>query len=360
MKTLFVNAIVDGKVCSILCNNGKIEKIGELVTECENTVDLKQNKVYAGLVDVHTHGNMGYDTMDIPCHLNEISKYLAKWGVTSFLPTTMTMDFELIKKVVNIDIPKTDGAEVLGFHLEGPYIAESRRGAQNKEYIRNPDISEFETLKNIKMVTIAPETQGAMEFVEKCKAAVSLGHTDADYETCVQAMEKGAVCLTHTFNAMTPMTHLKPGPVGAAIEKNCYVQVICDGVHIHKTVVNMLYRTFGKERMVLISDSMNGAGLSDGIYEFGGQKVNISGGVARTLEGTVAGSTSNLFCCVKKAIEFGIPQKDAFEMASLTPARLLGLQNKGMLKQGMDCDFVAVDEDLNVVMTVIGGKIIKN
>ena len=352
MTQLYKNALVDGKITDILCVDGKIEKMGKI---CGNGIDLEGKKVYAGLVDVHTHGNMGHDTMDGK-YLPEIAEYLAQWGITSFLPTTMTMDFELIKSVVNTDLPKTDGAQILGFHLEGPYIAESRRGAQNINYIRKPDIGEFETLHNIRMVTIAPETEGALEFIEKCGTVVSLGHTDADYDTSISAIEKGASCLTHTFNAMTPMHHVNPGPVGAAIEKNIYVQVICDGVHIHKSVINMLYRTFGKERMVLISDSMNGAGLDEGIYEFGGQKVRICDGVARTLDGVVAGSTSNLFKCVKKAVEFGIPEKDAFEMASLTPASLIGEKTKGKLEQGYDADFVAVDEDFNPVMTVIGGK----
>lgn len=283
MKKIYKNLNLDGKTCDLSVVDGKIAEIGKIN---EEGIDLHGQKVYSGLVDVHTHGNMGNDTMDGD-KLHEISEYLAKWGVTSFLPTTMTMDFELIKTVVNIEIPKTKGAEILGFHLEGPYIAESRRGAQNINFIRKPSLEEFKSLKNIRMVTIAPETQGAMEFIEGCDAVVSLGHTDADYETCIEAVEKGANCLTHTFNAMTPMHHVKPGPVGAAIEKNIYVQVICDGTHIHKSVINMLYRTFGKERMVLISDSMNAAGLSDGIYEFGGQKVRIQDNVARTLDGVV-------------------------------------------------------------------------
>ena len=353
MKKIYKNLKLDGVVTDLLVVDGKIAEIGKFDDE---GTDLGGNKVYAGLVDVHTHGNMGNDTMD-GNKLHEISEYLAKWGVTSFLPTTMTMGFDLIQSVVNIDIPETKGAKILGFHLEGPYIAESRKGAQNKEYIRKPSLKEFETLKNIRMVTIAPETEGAMEFIEGCKSVVSLGHTDADYATCIEAMEKGAMCLTHTFNAMTPMHHVNPGPVGAAIEKNIYVQVICDGTHIHKSVINMLYRTFGKERMVLISDSMNAAGLEDGIYEFGGQKVRIQNNVARTLEGAVAGSTSNLFKCVKKAIEFGIPEKDAFEMASLTPATLIGEKTKGKIAPGMDADFVVVDDALNPVMTVIAGEI---
>lgn len=353
MTKLYKNAVIDGEICDILCENGKIAKIGKIEGD---GIDLKEYKVYAGLIDVHTHGNMGYDTMDEVCHLDEISKYLAKWGITSFLPTTMTMDFELIKKVVNSPIPKTDGAQILGFHLEGPYIAPSRRGAQNINYIRKPNLAEFETLKNIRMVTVAPEEEGAMELIKGSGAVVSLGHTDADYDTSIKAIENGASCLTHTFNAMTPMHHVNPGPVGAAIDKNIYVQVICDGFHIHKSVINMLYRTFGKERMVLISDSMNAAGLCDGLYEFGGQAVRIADGVAKTLEGVVAGSTSNLMKCVKKAIEFGIPEKDAFEMASLTPAALIGEKSKGALKEGFDADFIAVDDALNPILTVIAGN----
>lgn len=348
---IYKNALLDGKIVDIRTEDGKFAEIGKISGD---GVNLHGYSVYPGLVDIHSHGCIGKDTMDGK-YLCEISQYLAKQGITSWLPTTMTMDMDTVKNVVNIEIPKTGGANILGFHMEGPYIAMSRKGAQNGKFIKAPDLKEFKELKNIKIVTIAPELDGAYEFIENCGCITAIGHTDADYECSIKAMECGANCLTHTFNAMPPLNHRSPGPVGAAIDKDAYVQVICDGLHIHKSVIKMLYRTFGAERMVLISDSMRATGMGDGIYEFGGQQITVKDSVARTSDGAVAGSTSTLMDCVKKAVEFGIPKKDAFRMASRTPSELLKV-NKGRIKVGYDADFIAVDNKLNVKLCVINGE----
>ena len=352
MTQIFKNALIDGKMLDIKTENGKIIGIG--IFDAEG-YDLGGLSVFPGLVDIHTHGCIGYDTMD-GGHLDEMSGYLAKNGVTAWFPTTMTMDMETVQNVVNADIAPNCGAEVCGFHMEGPYIAVSRKGAQNAEYIKNPDIEEFKKLKNISLVTVAPELEGSMEFIKECDAVVCIGHTDADYDCSCRAMDCGARCLTHTFNAMPPLSHREPGPVGAAIDKNAYVQVISDGLHIHKSVVMMLYRTFGADRMVLISDSMRATGLSDGEYDLGGQPITVKNSVARTSDGTLAGSTSTLLQCVKKAIEFGIPVNDAFKMASQTPSELMHL-NKGRIEVGYDADFIAFDDDFNLKLCVIGGEI---
>ena len=354
---LYKNAFVCGKKVDILVSGGKIEEIGENIASNHlEQYDLKGKKVYPGLIDIHSHGMMGYDTMDGD-KLEEMSLYMAQNGITSWLPTTMTMDFDTIKSVTNSDIKKEKGANVLGFHMEGPYISPKYKGAQNEKYIKNPDLNEFNTLKNIKMVTVAPELEGSMEFIKNCNTLVSLGHTAADYETAKAAIKNGAVCLTHTFNAMLPIHHRNPGPIGAASDENIFVQVICDGIHIHKSVISMLYKIFGSERMILISDSMRATGLKDGTYEFGGQEIVVKNTVARTLSGAIAGSTSNLMKCVKKAVEFGIPEEEAFKMASETPAKLLGIK-KGSLKKGYDADFVVLDNENNVDCTVIGGTIV--
>lgn len=336
---IYKNAKVNGKLTDIRIENGKFAEIGKIN---EDGIDLKGQTVIPGLIDIHTHGAVGIDTMDGE-NIENISEYLLKNGITSWLPTTMTVDMEDIKRVTDT-IPETKGAKILGYHLEGPYISKNRKGAQNEKYIKNPDITEFESLKNIKMVTIAPELPGSMEFIQNCKAVVSIGHTDSDYETTINAIKNGAKCLTHTFNAMPPLNHRNPGPIGAAIDENIYVQVICDGLHIHKSVIKMLYRTFGADRMILISDSMRATGLSDGEYEFGGQMIDVKNGIARTKDGALAGSTSNLRTCVKKAIEFGIPKDDAIKMASETPAKLLGIK-KGKIAVGYDADFVVVDDE---------------
>lgn len=349
---IFKNCVVNGSLTDIVAEDGKIKKIGKT---SEDGFDLNCARIYSGLIDIHTHGCLGYDTMDGD-KLEKMSRYQAENGVTSFLPTTMTMDTQKIKSVVNADLPSTSGAQVLGFHMEGPYISKNRKGAQNEKFIKSPDIEEFKNFKNIKMVTLAPELPGSLDFIEKCEAVVCIGHTDATYEQTVSAIERGAKCLTHTFNAMSPLHHRNPGPIGAAIDKNIFVQVICDGIHIHESVIKMLYRTFSADRMILISDSMRATGLADGEYEFGGQQVFVNNGIARSADGTIAGSTSSLFDCVKKAIEFGVCEMDAFRMASETPAKLLGL-NKGKLEEGFDCDFIALDENLNLKTVVIEGRV---
>lgn len=352
--TCFKNANLNGEMVDIVVENGKISDIGRF--DCDG-VDLNGLRVFAGLVDIHAHGVIGYDTMD-GNRLCEMSKYLAQNGTTSWLPTTMTVSLDDIKKVVNIKLPETYGANVLGFHLEGPYISPKHKGAQNEEFIRELDIDEFRSLQNIRIITLAPEKSGSAEFIKNCGAVVSIGHTDADYEQSKKAIENGALCLTHTFNAMKPLKHREPGPVGAAIEKNIYVQVICDGLHIHKSVIKMLYKTFGVDRMILISDSMRATGLGDGNYEFGGLPITVENSIAKTEDGAIAGSTSTLFTCVKKAIEFGIPVSDAFKMASETPSKLIGVK-KGKIEKGYDADFIAIDNDYNIKYSVVGGKIVE-
>ena len=351
MKAIYKNALINGIITDITVENGKITSLEKT---SEDGFDLEGKKILPGLIDIHIHGVMNKDTMDGD-KLNEISVFLAKNGVTSFLPTTMTVAMEDIKKVVNGDLPKCDGAEVLGYHLEGPYIAASKRGAQNIDYIRKPDIDEFNELENIKMVTVAPEAEGGLEFVKACKCVVSIGHTEADYDISLEAIRNGAKCLTHTFNAMAPLNHRMPGPIGAALAGDAYVQVICDGLHIHPAVIMLLYKAFGRERMIIISDAMKATGMADGVYEFGAQPVKVENSVARTLDGALAGSTSHILMGVKKVMEIGISEEDAVYMATEAPANLLGL-NKGKLSVGYDADFIAVDEKFNVLMTVVGGN----
>ena len=350
---IFKNADINGVITDIEVDDGRFVRIGK--TD-KDGIDLGGNSVFPGLVDIHCHGCMGYDTMD-GIYLNEMSEYQALNGVTSWFPTTMTMDYESIKRVVSIDINKIKGANVLGFHLEGPYIAPEFKGAQNGEFIRNPDMEEYRKWDNARLVTIAPELCGATEFIKECDGVVCIGHTGAEYETASAAIQAGANCLTHTFNAMPPLHHRNPGVIGAAIDNDAYVQVICDGIHIHKSVITALYRIFGK-KMILISDSMRAAGMPDGEYELGGQQMTVENGIAKTPDGAIAGSTFNLFKCVRKAIEFGIAREDAFYMASTAPSELMGI-NKGKIKEGFDADFIVVDKDNNLLKTIIGGNEIK-
>lgn len=351
---IYKNLIFNKEIVDIISENGKIIKIGK--TDLPGA-DFSGCTVRPGLVEIHSHGAAGYDTMD--ASIEELSVFQAKNGVTAFYPTTMTESFERIKNVCDTDITNVTGAKVLGFHLEGPYISVKHKGAQNEKYIKTPDIDEFKLFKNVKLVTVAPEAENAFGFIKNCAAKVCIGHSDADYDTAVKAIECGAGCLTHTFNAMTPLHHRNPGIIGAAADRRIYVQVICDGLHIHPAIIRMLYKLFGSERMILISDSMRAAKLSDGKYEFGGQEVFVQNGVAKTVDGAIAGSTTTLFECVKHAIEFGIPEEEAYKMASQTPAEYMEI-NKGKIQEGYDCDLLILNPDGTIRTVIIEGKQFKS
>lgn len=350
-RFIIKNTFFGGRVTDIVCEDG-------LITEIRRTgfegYDAKGTKAFAGLIDVHAHGCMGLEANS--GRIDELSRYEALNGTTSWLPTTATVAIETIKNAVDRDISKIDGANVLGFHAEGPYISAEKRGAQDEKYIRKPDIEEFSSLPNMRMITVAPEVDGALKFIKKCDAVVALGHTACDYETAIKAIECGANCLTHTFNAMPPLLHREPSVIGAAIEKGIYAQLICDGLHVHKAAVLALYKALGPDRVVLISDSIQPCGLPFGEYTSGGLEVTLGPDGCRLKDGTLAGSTSFLLDCVKKAMEFGISEEDAFKMASLTPANLLGV-NKGKIEVGRDADIILTDEDYNLVAVVIGGKL---
>ncbi len=307
--------------------------------------------VIAGFVDIHTHGCLGHDTMDGDS-LAEMSDYLASRGTTSWCPTTMTAPVSALRTLIEKPIPSGSGAHILGFHLEGPYISAKYCGAQRADLIKAPSPSDFEGIGNISLMTLAPETEGAVEFIKSAPFPISLGHTGADYATAMAAFAAGADSLTHVFNAMAPLHHREPALPGAAADSGAYVQVICDGNHLHPATVRLLYRLFGRDRMILISDSMRAAGLPDGDYELGGQPVYVRGGVARTASGALAGSTSTLSDCVRYAISIGIPRDDAIAMASETPARYLGI-SKGKVAAGYDADLLIVDEQMNVIETIL-------
>ncbi len=346
------NLLFEGKLTDLTIKSGKIAAVSPAGT-AGNGEDCSGLTVIPGLVDMHAHGCVGFDTMD--GKFEEMCAFLAKNGTTSWLPTTMTQSYETIKRVTEskIDVP---GTRILGFHMEGPYINEKRKGAQNGKFIRNPDLEEFRSLPGMRVVTIAPELPGSEEFIRSCNALVCIGHTDADYDTCISAIEAGANCLTHTFNAMPGIHHRNPGPIGAALKKNIYVQAITDGLHLHPSICLLLYKAFGPDRMVIISDSMRATGLGDGTYEFGGQDITVKDSVARTEDGAIAGSTSTLWRCVKQAASFDIPFDDAVRMATRTPADMIGAPEKGRIEAGADADLILLDSSLEISRVMIGGE----
>ncbi len=348
-KTIFKNLIYKGENVDIVSVGGKIEKIGKV---SEDGIDFGGLRVYPGLVDIHSHGMGGVDTMD--CDLEPLARYMAENGTTTFYPTAMTGSPEALERVLNSKIP-VGYSKIPGFHMEGPFINKKYCGAQNCEFIRKPT-DEFYGKENIKIVTVAPEIDGAMEFIEKIDAVVSVGHSSADYDCVKMASQKGVRCVTHILNAMAPFHHREPSIMGAAYDCNMYIQVICDGEHIHPSVIRVLYNLFGAERMILISDSMRATLLKDGEYDLGGLEIDVKNKIARTKDGALAGSTATLYNCVMKAIEFGIDIEDAFKMASETPARLMGI-NCGRIEEGYDCDLLVLNDDNSINKVIIDGEI---
>ena len=344
MKVL-KNVILGERLTDVTVESGKIISIDKTSYSGENCNGLK---IYPGLIDIHSHGCIGFDTMDEENHLKEMSAFQLKHGITAWYPTTMTMAKEDIVRATTRDINFEDGAGIEGFHLEGPFINPKRKGAQDGKFIFRPDLSFISECKNIKMVTLAPELPGSKAFIENYDGVISLGHTDADYETAMGAFRVGAKCLTHAFNAMPSIHHRDPGPLVAAYDSGAYVQIIADGKHIHPSVIRMYISAVGEERVILISDSMRATGLGDGEYTLGGGKVLVKDGTAYTEDGVLAGSTSTLFDCVRCAISMGIKEESAVKMASENPARLMGL-NKGKIAVGYDADFILVDDNFNLV-----------
>ncbi len=355
-KIIYKNALINDQFTDITVEDGKIVSLEKQKGE---GVDLKGKKTFAGLIDIHTHGCVGLDVTENAEDLEKIAIYQAENGITSFYPTTVTDTEEKMLNAVSQNTENLKGANILGFHMEGPYISPKRPGALNPDYILKPDLESFKKYPNVKIITVAPEVEGVGEFIKKCNTLVCLGHSVGDYDSACAAADAGAKCLTHTFNAMPPLLHREPALIGAALDKDMYAQVISDGIHIHPAAVRALYKMFGKDRMILISDSVHATGIEDGDYIFGGVPVILKDGIVRTKEsGALAGSTSNLLTCVKCAISFGIPEKDAFEMASKTPAEMMNL-NKGKIEIGFDADFITVDDEYNLCNVVINGEIFK-
>ncbi len=348
---------------TLVLENGKIKEILDVSEEISaESIDAKGYTVIPGLIDVHTHGREGMDTMD--ADFDSLCDAYAKEGTTSVLLTTMTLGYEDLLRVCHAS---TDvcGAHILGIHLEGPYISKERLGAQNPDFVRTPSLEELISFGDeVKMITVAPEVDGMLDFIREAskKCVVSIGHTNATYEETICAIEAGANCLTHTFNAMPPFLHRAPGPIGAGCEKHIYAQVIGDGFHVERGALITAYRMFSSKRMVLISDSIAPAGLPDGCYSSGGLAVDVRDGkihLANT--NTIAGSSSTLLDCVRTVTSFGIPLEEAVRMASLTPAEMLGVDDhKGKIAVGYDADLLLLDENLELKAVLIDGKFYTN
>ncbi len=336
-----------------------------------DVLDARDLYVIPGLVDIHLHGCAGYDFSDGTQEaLDRIVKYQLENGVTAICPTTMALPRTQLETVLKnvAGYEETCGAAVLGVNLEGTFLSAGKAGAQNRTYLCNPDIEVLHGLQKmaagkIKLVSVAPELPGAMEFIEKAAKDVrmSVAHTEADYETAAEAFERGARHVTHLYNAMEPFGHRTPGVAGAAFDKNdVMVELIADGVHIHPAVVRATFQMFGAERIILISDSMRACGLSDGEYTLGGQCVTVKGAIATLADGTIAGSVMNLMDMVRCAVKMGIPLEQAVQCASGNPAKALGtFGERGSLRIGSIADAVLLDRDLNIRYIIQEGRVIK-
>lgn len=340
-----------------------------------DAADADADVLYAipGLVDIHFHGCMGADLCDAePDTIRTLAEYEARQGVTTICPATMTMSLpELHKIMANIGSytgEGVQGAQLAGINMEGPFISPANKGAQAAENIIPCNVALFRELNEksggrIRLVDIAPEEPGAIEFINAVRdeVSVSLAHTVADYDAAMAAFQAGANHVTHLFNAMLPFHHRKPGVQGAAADAGAYVELICDGVHIHPAMVRAVFKLFGSDRVCLISDSMRAAGLADGDYTLGGQAVKVKGNLATLADGTIAGSVTNLMLCLKNAVQnMQIPMEEAVRSASETPARSIGIFDScGSLSVGKRADIVLLDKALNVRQVFVGGDALK-
>ena len=335
--------------------------------EADDGIDAGGAYIVPGFIDVHTHGALGIDASD--CTLEEIPKlasHYAAHGVTSFCFTTLTIPREDLRRCMkNIAQYRREGLEAkcAGVHLEGPFVSYAKRGAQNPDNIQAPNyemLLELNELSGgqIRIISMAPEIDGALEFIEKASkvCTVSLGHSTANYEQAMAGFKAGAKHVTHLFNGMQPMHHRDPGLVGAAYMAGANVELICDGLHIHPAVIMEMHKLFG-DRLIIISDSLRCAGMPDGEYTLGGLPYVMKDGQARLLDGTIAGSSSNLLDELRNVVSYGMPLEAAVKAMSEAPAKAIGRFDEiGSLEVGKCADFVVLDEQLQLKAVFIDGE----
>jgi N-acetylglucosamine-6-phosphate deacetylase len=363
------------KLGSIFIRNGQIVSVNkdddsfDYVADSE--IDGNGNYLIPGMIDVHIHGADGFDMMDGTAQSVEaVSKACARTGCTSFLATSVSSSLEdLLTMISSVSqlVGKEPGAQIAGIHIEGPYLNVKRKGMQNERYLRHPNLEEMKFILRksdslIRMVTLAPELPGGLEMISFLKnqgIIAAIAHSDATYEEALEAFRIGASHVTHCCNGMRPIHHRDPGLVLAAFEEDhVSVQAIVDGIHLHPAMVRLLYREKGTDKMVLITDALQAMGMGDGTYLFGGHEVKVSQGVATLVDGTLASSTVTMNLALAKTVQSGIPLRDAVVMATQTPADLLGLSNKGRIAPGADADLVLMNEEFEVIWTIVDGKIV--
>ena len=368
-KIVLKNGVLENKV--IVFDKKIIDICDEVPTNCE-IIDAKENYVCPGLIDIHIHGCKGFDAMDEDENAVEIiSKGLAETGVTSFLPTTMTMSPERIYKafdnIIKAKNKSIKGAKVLGAHMEGPFINEKYKGAQNPKYIYKPS---FDFIKDytdiIKVISYSPEEDKDFEFTKQVKKetdiVLSICHSDASYSTGKEAKDLGVTNITHLFNGMTPLNHRNPGVVGLGLMSDMYCELIADKIHINKELFQFVIDSKGKDKLVLITDSMRAGCMPDGEYDLGGQTVYVKDKYARIASGSLAGSVLTLNKAVYNFKEnTNLNIYEAINLASLNPAKSIKVDyKKGSLEIGKDADIAIFNENMDCLATIVEGDTIYN
>lgn len=340
----------------------------------DEIIDAAGLYVIPGLIDIHSHGAFGYDFSDNDINgLDTILSYEYEHGITSYCPTSMSLDKDTLTGIyssIKEYEQKPKHAKIVGLNMEGPFLDPVKKGVHKEDYLLNPDIEFFNECNRlssnmIKLVTLAPNLPNAQNFIKELSGTtnISLGHSLSSYEEASLAFHNGANHVTHLFNAMSPINHREPGLILAAFDnKDVMVELICDGLHVHESMVRLAFDLF-RERLILVSDSMRATGLADGMYELGGQKVKVSNKKAILLDNstasnaplkeTIAGSVCDLYDCMRMAIKIGIPKEDAIYASTIAPARSIKIyEETGSIAVGKASDILLVDQNFNLIKVI--------